>query len=475
MIFSAVNMLAEIERIVSFGIRRPGYDEGLRTEQHLLDRFNELGLSDTRFESVPVNYWQSVKSRLSVGDAATDIPCFAVPYTGWTAGDGAQAGAVYVGVGGAEAFDEVDVSGKIVVADMQFGELNASHLKGGAHFIHDPGGTIPDGPLHCANWLIPNFRAYYESWKRSASGFIGLLGEMPVDGCELYVPYDGFLKKTPAAWVGREHVEAVRSAAVGGKPFHFTSTGEGRLVDSHNVVGVLPGRTDEFILLTCHHDAPFASAVEDASGLSVLLALAEVFAQSDEPLERGLVFLAASGHFHGGIGCREFVAKHRGGLLEKIVAAIGVEHIAEEAQGDANGGYVKTGQAETRALFMDKTPELLRVVEEEVQRVDLSRTLAVDAYLFGSEPPCDSAPFFTAGIPSVCHISGPLYLFDPHDTIDMVREEDLPKVADLFQGVIRRIDSIPAVDLAKGTTRQRTDPPPAPPPWFLPPETFLGE
>ncbi len=87
MIFSAVNMLAEIERIVSFGIRRPGYDEGLRTEHHLLDRFNELGLSDTRFESVPVNYWQPVKSRLSVGDAATDIPCFAVPYTGWTDSD----------------------------------------------------------------------------------------------------------------------------------------------------------------------------------------------------------------------------------------------------------------------------------------------------------------------------------------------------------------------------------------------------
>ena len=83
--FSVANMLGEIERIVSFGIRRPGYDEGLRTEQHLLYRFNELGLSDTRLEPVPVNCWQPVLSRLSVGDAATDIPCFAVPYTGWTA------------------------------------------------------------------------------------------------------------------------------------------------------------------------------------------------------------------------------------------------------------------------------------------------------------------------------------------------------------------------------------------------------
>ena len=475
MTFSAKNMLAEIGRIVSFGIRRPGYEEGLKTEHYLLERFNEIGLRDTRLEPVPVNYWRPSTTRLAIGDSADDIPCRAVPYTGWTEDDGAHTSGVFVGNGTSDEYDAADVAGKLVVADMHFGDFNATHLKAGSHFIHDPGDTIPDGPLHCANWLIPNFSAYYEAWKRGATGFIGLLGEMPIDGCELYVPYDGFLKKTPAAWVGREHAAAVRSAAANGEPLHYTNTGEGRTVDSHNVVGILPGRTDEFILITCHHDAPYASAVEDASGLAALLALAKAFAESAEPLERGLIFLASSGHFHGGIGCREFVAKHRGGLLEKIVAAIGVEHIAEEVQGGDDGRYAKTGQAETRALFVDKTPELLRVLEEEVQRVNLSRTLAVDAYLFGPEPPCDSAPLFTAGIPSVCHISGPLYLFDPHDTIDMVRQEDLPKVTELFYRVIRRIDTIPAAALAKGTTRQRNDPPADPPPWFLPPEFFLGD
>ena len=474
MTFSAKNMLAEIERIVSFGIRRPGYEEGLKTEQYLLDRFNEIGLHDTRLEPVPVNYWRPSTTRLAIGDSADDIPCRAVPYTGWTEANGTRTQGVFVGNGSSDEYDAADVAGKLVVADMQFGDFNATHLKAGSHFIHDPGDTIPDGSLHCANWLIPNFSAYYEAWKRGAAGFIGLLGEMPIDGCELYVPYDGFLKKTPAAWVGREHAAAVRSVGEKGEPLHYTNTGEGRTVDSHNVVGILPGRTDEFVLITCHHDAPYASAVEDASGLAALLALAKAFAESGETLERGLIFLASSGHFHGGIGCREFVAKHRDDLLEKTVAAIGVEHIAEEVKGGDDGQYAKTGQAETRALFVDKTPELLRVLEEEVQRVNLSRTLAVDAYLFGPEPPCDSAPFFTAGIPSVCHISGPLYLFDPHDTIDMVRQEDLPKVTELFYRVIRRIDTIPASALAKGTTRQRNDPPAAPPPWFLPPESFLG-
>ena len=225
------------------------------------------------------------------------MPRRAVPYTGWTEDDGAHTSGVFVGNGTSDEYDAAAVAGKLVVADMHFGDFNATHLKAGSHFIHDPGDTIPDGPLHCANWLIPNFSAYYEAWKRGATCFIGLLCEMPIDGCELYVPYDGFLKKIPAAWVGREHAADVRSAAVNGELLHYTNTGEGRTVDSHNVVGILPGRTDEFILITCHHDAPYASAVEDASGLAALLALAKAFAESAEPLERGLVFLASSAIF----------------------------------------------------------------------------------------------------------------------------------------------------------------------------------
>ena len=161
--FPAASMLAEIGRIVSFGIRRPGYEEGLKTEKYLLDRFNEIGLRDTRLEPVPVNYWRPSITRLGICESTLDIPCRAVPYTGWTDAGGARTQGVYVGDGSAAEYDAADVAGKLVVADMHFGDFNATHLKAGSHFIHDPGDTIPDGPLHCANWLIPNFSAYYEA------------------------------------------------------------------------------------------------------------------------------------------------------------------------------------------------------------------------------------------------------------------------------------------------------------------------
>ena len=55
---STGDMLVEIDRIFSFGIRRPGHDERLKTEQHLVNRFNEMGLRDIRLEPVPANCWR---------------------------------------------------------------------------------------------------------------------------------------------------------------------------------------------------------------------------------------------------------------------------------------------------------------------------------------------------------------------------------------------------------------------------------
>ena len=161
--------------------------------------------------------------------------------------------------------------------------------------------------------------------------------------------------------------------------------------------------------------------------------------------------------------------------MRRTVAALGIEHIAEEAESDGEGGYQLTGHPEVRALFVDNNPRLVQLLRERVEQWDLNRTIAVQAYLFGPEPPCDTAPFFTAGIPSVCHISGPLYIFDPYDTIDKVRVEDLPRVAGLFEDLIRSLDDIAAVDLEAGLTRRRGDPPAAPAPWFLPPEAYAQQ
>jgi hypothetical protein len=476
-------MLGWIRQIVGFGARRPGYPQSLQVEQWLEAKFREFGLAEVRREPVPVNCWEPLATSLAFPANAVELPCFPVPYTSWTAAPGIEAATAFVTEGSAEEFQRGDLRERIVVANMRFAELPGAALKRGARFILDGNHSIPDGPMHVANWLIRNFPAYYEAQRRGAVGFIGLLVDSPTDGCDFYVPYDGFLKGLPAVWVGREHATQLRGLAQAGQTARLLSTGETRLVNSHNVVGVLPGSgsksnaANENIIITCHHDAPFVSAVEDASGLAVLLALAKAFAaavQGGHPLRRDLIFVAASGHFHGGIGNRVFVEGHAQGCMKRTVAAFGVEHIAEEAASDGQGGYRLTGRPEVRALFFDGSDKFARILAEEAERCQLDRMVCADAYGFGPEPPCDSAPFFTAGVPSACHISGPLYLFDPHDTIDKVRAVDLVPVANFFTNAVRRIDAIPAADLAAGMKRPRGLPPAPPPPWFQPPTPHAG-
>ncbi len=470
-------MLGWIRRIVGFGTRRPGYPQSLQVEQWLEAVFREFGLKEVRREPVPVNCWAPSATALTFSTSAIELPCFPVPYTNWTTASGIGAATVFVGEGSAEEFQHVNLRGRIAVVNMRFAELPGAALKRGAKFIQDAKQSIPDGPLHVANWLIRNFPAYYEAQHRGAVGFIGLLVDSPTDGCDFYVPYDGFLKGLPAVWVGREHAAQVRALAQVGESARLLCVGENRVVESHNVVGVIPGNgagsnaENENIIITCHHDAPFASAVEDASGLAVLLALAKAFAaaQARHQLRRDLIFVVASGHFHGGIGNRVFVERHAEGLLKRTVAAFGVEHIAEEAESDGHGGYRLTGRPEVRALFFDGSNPFAHILAEEAERCQLDRMVGADAYGFGPEPPCDSAPFFTAGIPSACHISGPLYLFDPHDTIDKVRTVDLVPMANFFTQTVRRVDALPAAELAEGMKRPRGLPPAPPPPWFQPP------
>ncbi|MEQ8299892.1 MAG: M28 family metallopeptidase [Hyphomonas sp.] len=115
-------------------------------------------------------------------------------------------------------------------------------------------------------------------------------------------------------------------------------------LDSRNVIGVLPGTTqpDEYVLYTAHWDhlgkktgaktgAPgedfyddqiFNGAVDNATGVSALLELAEAFAQ--EPHERSIMFLSVTLEESGLLGS-EYFAENPTVPLNKIVAGLNMD------------------------------------------------------------------------------------------------------------------------------------------------------
>ncbi|MFH1738611.1 MAG: M28 family peptidase [bacterium] len=470
---TTAEMMGWIDDIVKCGIRRPGWPGQRLAEQYLNRRFTRFGLEDVVEEAVPVNRWKPQQTLFQIMGSGETIACMAIPYTAWTADAGVEAPLVWIGDGEPGDFEGKDLHGKIAVMNARFKDFNTGLLKQSALAVYDPGMTIPDGVLHKANWLITNFPGYYAAQKRGAAGFVGLLVDSPIDDCGHWVPYDGWLKDLPAVWVGRGKAESVEQAARRGIRARLLSTGTTDQVESHNIAAWVRGKSDETILLTCHHDAPWASAVEDASGLAILLGLAKRFGSQKKHLNRNLLFVASSGHFHGGTGNRVFVEKHRGNWLSQTVAALGMEHIAQEAEPDGENGYRLTGRPEVRAIFTENCPSLIQAIKQGIEKHNLDRTLVLPPYLFGPEPPCDAAPYFTAGIASACLISGPLYLFDRHDDPEKVRQEDLSPVLNFFSELVKEIDSMPTEDLHTGLAHSLHDPSPPMPHWFAPPTSIL--
>src|SRR5436309_841733 len=108
-------MLAWIRRIVTFGIRRPGYSQSLQVEHWLEETLREFGLAEVRREPVPVNCWQPSATPIKLGKAALDLPCFPVPYTAWTGGAGIEGPMVFLGEGRPEDFQGIELCGRIAV------------------------------------------------------------------------------------------------------------------------------------------------------------------------------------------------------------------------------------------------------------------------------------------------------------------------------------------------------------------------
>ena len=94
-----------------------------------------------------------------------------------------------------------------------------------------------------------------------------------------------------------------------------------------SVLGTLPGTTDEEIIVIAHLDAYFDGAIDNGSGLAVMVGLLEHFAKVPRAQRRRSIrFLASAGH-HGGPGTR-WLYDDRAKELTKTALMINLEHVA---------------------------------------------------------------------------------------------------------------------------------------------------
>lgn len=457
--FDADEMFGWVEHQAGMGPRRPGSPGGHRNEDFLADSLQDFGLEEVRKEPIPITCWNAGTHSVTIGgrDGPSEtIDAFPIAYTRFTDPQGIQAPLVWVDR--EKLFNTEDMAGKIVVARIGFPTLPISLLDRIALGRHDPDETLLSFD-HPATYIRLGWHLYGLAARRGAVGFLGILADQPGGSCRMYGPY-GFKEKDihdkplPGFWVGRSDGAGLAELArSGGGHARLVLTGEQEAGVTHNVVGEIPGASDEVCVLSCHHDSPFASPVEDASGVAVVLALARHFARVRK-LRRRLVVLFSAGHFYGSIGTRTFIRTHRQDIVSRTAFEVSIEHIALEASEGEDGKLVPTGLPEATALFVPFSRPAIEAVQRSLVEHDLRRMFLMPPEgPLGDYPTTDGGDWYAAGVPVVNLISNPVYLLTEDDGLQWVDRERLPRVAAAFSDIILQFDG-----LSRETLSQRGRP-----------------
>ncbi|HYA18497.1 MAG TPA: M28 family peptidase [Bryobacteraceae bacterium] len=212
----------------------------------------------------------------------------------------------------------------------------------------------------------------------------------------------------------------------------------------HNVIGYMPGETDEYLIIGAHYDhlglgAQFSlapsligtvhpGADDNASGTAGVIELARHFtamAQAGTKFKRGIVFMTFAGEELGLLGS-SFYANHPELPLAKAVTMINMDMIGRVHDGKLYVGGAGTGST-LRADLDELTPHFPTL------HVDYSDTSG-----YGSS---DHTEFTAKQVPVLFFFSG-LHsdYHKPSDTWDKIDAPDAVTVLRLVMEVAERID-----------------------------------
>lgn len=447
-----------VEDITRLGKRLTGTEGGRKAAAYVKCQFEALGLQDVHYETATSWLWQADRSSLSVNGRS--INSFPVSYSFVTPDKpsvfstgpgGLQAVVVDVGDGSGLRITPERVKGKVVVFDLKF-QMSAAAFLPFVDFIHDPKLSLFDASLFTANPYITNLSKVVEKLQEAgAVGFVGVLSDYYDSNRYHNEYYRRTQMKLPGVWVTKTDGAALRAImkATGGAPrATLVMEGSRTEVEGRAVVGVLPGLSQETILMTSHHDSVSSGAVEDASGVGSLLA--QLQHAASKPLaerQKTLLFATMDTHFTGYQVHQAFTDKY---VIKKetpyrLVAGVTLEHVAKQ-------GVIKDGK-----LVMREQPELMGIMNNFSRQVrrelhasmvhhDLRRSVTLKAGLLCNTVglPTDASFWCRAGLPSASLIAAPVYLYDEDDTLDKVAKDQLLPVAKVFADLVDTLDRTPA-------------------------------
>lgn len=438
---STDEMVGWVETICAQGIRRPGSVADAWTEAFVADELRRFGLTDVRYEPVVLPRWEPTTWSVTVtaGDEHLEIDCFPLPHTA-PAPDGVEA-----------PLRVDDVRGAIALETVTLNSWPQSFVRDRLALR-----TIdPTNEFDTISQTLPfgrQLQAVMEpSIEAGAVGFVGIF-DAPWDSCEYYVPYDGEYRPIPGVWISRSSGERVKALLErGGVTARITVDSTREDVTTNNVVGTLPGASDEWLIVGSHHDGPWVSAVEDASGVALVLAQAKYWSQVPQgERPHNMLFVLQSGHMVHGAGCRGFIDDHAD-MLDRVVLEVHLEHTARASHGE-DGKLVAEDAPETSWWFTSRNERLIDNVEDALVTEGVQRAFIMPPDVFGPQPTTDAGFYHLHGVPLVNFLAAPMYLFDAQDTPDKLHEASMVPVTRAAIRILASTAGTTADEMRAGVT-----------------------
>ena len=203
-----------------------------------------------------------------------------------------------------------------------------------------------------------------------------------------------------------------------------------------SVWGTLPGVSDEEILIIAHMDGYFQSALDNASGLAVMMGLLEHYAKiprAERP--RTLRFLASVGH-HGGPGT-SWLHDNRETALANTVLAINLEHVAAVRTKYWGPRLRMMNAVSPMRWWVNGSPTLLDTVLDAFNRFNVGVTADMEGGASGE------MGRMARDVPSIQVITSPEIKHTEQDTPEWVPAVGLEQIGRAYAKII---DGIAAVD-----------------------------
>jgi hypothetical protein len=205
-----------------------------------------------------------------------------------------------------------------------------------------------------------------------------------------------------------------------------------------SVWGELPGTSGEDIIVMAHHDSYFEGALDNASGMAVMLALAEYYSKiPKERRRRTLKFVTTAGH-HAGSAGTQWMHDNRSTFLAKTALMINCEHVSvTQAYFDRTKPELrKSTNIDARRWFVNGSDKLASIVLNSYKTFGVTIYDVMDPFTTGDMSHCDH------DAPAIQLIESAVFYHTDQDTPEIVPAPGLEAVARAYAKIIDQINKL---------------------------------